>query len=64
MVADDAARGLAAVAAAIRELVSQAPEPQKISSIGVCAPGPLNPITGGRDHQSAQSSRLAQLSIG
>jgi len=46
MVADDAARGLAAVSAAIRELVSQVLETQKISAIGVCAPGPLNPITG------------------
>jgi glucokinase len=46
MVADDAARGLAAVTAAIRELVSPPEDSQKISAIGICAPGPLNPVTG------------------
>jgi glucokinase len=46
MNAHDAALGLAAVSAAIRDLLSQAAAPQEISAIGICAPGPLNPITG------------------
>lgn len=46
MVANDAARGLAAVATAIDELQKASPSPNGIRPIGICAPGPLNPITG------------------
>ncbi len=46
MVATDAALGLAAVAEAIRELTSNGASPHKIPAIGICAPGPLNPVTG------------------
>jgi glucokinase len=54
MVANDAARGLAAVAAAIEDLRSKAPSNAgsgssggfQPSAIGICAPGPLNPRTG------------------
>ena len=46
MVANDADRGLAAVAEAIRELTSSGTSHYKIPAIGICAPGPLNPITG------------------
>jgi glucokinase len=46
MVANDADRGLACVAEAIRELTSDGASPYKIPAIGICAPGPLNPITG------------------
>jgi glucokinase len=54
MVANDAARGLAAVAAAIEDLRSKAPSSVSSESaegfqpraIGICAPGPLNPRTG------------------
>jgi glucokinase len=56
MVANDAARGLAAVAAAIEDLRAKAPSDSGSGSgsasgfqpraIGICAPGPLNPRTG------------------
>lgn len=46
MVANDAARGLAAVSTAIRQLVAPPADLKEISAIGICAPGPLNPITG------------------
>ena len=46
MVAHDAAGGLASVSTAIRELLPPPADPQKISAIGICAPGPLNPLTG------------------
>jgi glucokinase len=46
MVANDAARGLAAVAAAINELYQSSPSQNGIRPIGICAPGPLNPTTG------------------
>jgi glucokinase len=52
MIANDADLGLAAVVEAIRQLVSErdarsgAGVPQGIPAIGICAPGPLNPITG------------------
>jgi glucokinase len=55
MVANDAARGLAAVAAAIEDLRAKAPASEGSASagggfqpraIGICAPGPLNPRTG------------------
>jgi glucokinase len=46
MVADDAALGLAAVAAAIDELQRLSPSPDGLRPIGICAPGPLNPTTG------------------
>jgi glucokinase len=46
MVANDAALGLAAVAAAIDELQRISPGGERIRPIGVCAPGPLNPTTG------------------
>jgi glucokinase len=46
MVANDAARGLAAVAAAIEELRSRAGDGFQPHAIGICAPGPLNPRTG------------------
>lgn len=38
--------GLDAVARAIRELSSGTVSPSQIEAIGVCAPGPLDPITG------------------
>jgi glucokinase len=40
------AEGLAAVSAAINSLLSNFSPPPKIEAVGVCAPGPLNPITG------------------
>jgi glucokinase len=46
MVATDAARGLAAVAAAIEELRSRSGNGFQPHAIGICAPGPLNPRTG------------------
>ncbi len=46
MVATDAARGLAAVAAAIDELRSRSGDGFQPTAIGICAPGPLNPRTG------------------
>jgi glucokinase len=46
MVATDAARGLAAVAAAIEELRSRSGDGFQPHAIGICAPGPLNPRTG------------------
>ncbi len=46
MVANDAARGLAAVSTAIRELFASSAHQQEILAIGICAPGPLNPVTG------------------
>ncbi len=46
MVATDAARGLAAVAAAIEELRSRSADGAQPHAIGICAPGPLNPRTG------------------
>jgi glucokinase len=46
MVANDAAGGLAAVAAAIHELMLASPDQGPPEAIGVCAPGPLNPISG------------------
>jgi glucokinase len=46
MVANDAALGLAAVAAAIRELLPPSSNHHSFPPIGLCAPGPLNPITG------------------
>ncbi len=48
MVANDAARGLAAVAAAIEDLRSRAVSGAGFQphAIGICAPGPLNPRTG------------------
>jgi glucokinase len=49
MVATDAARGLAAVAAAIEELRSRSGSLRNGAqphAIGICAPGPLNPRTG------------------
>jgi glucokinase len=52
MVANDADLGLAAVAEAIRQLISESHAksgpgaPRGIPAIGICAPGPLNPITG------------------
>jgi glucokinase len=46
MVADDAALGLAAVSAAIANLIPPSGGPQQMPDIGICAPGPLNPLTG------------------
>ena len=46
MVANDAARGLAAVAAAIEALRSRSGSGFQPHAIGICAPGPLNPRTG------------------
>ena len=46
MVATDAARGLAAVSAAIDELRSPSGNGHQPYAIGICAPGPLNPKTG------------------
>jgi glucokinase len=48
MVANDAARGLAAVAAAIEDLRARASSGDgfQAHAIGICAPGPLNPRTG------------------
>jgi glucokinase len=46
MVATDAARGLAAVAAAIEELRARSGNTFQPHAIGICAPGPLNPRTG------------------
>ena len=47
MVATDAGRGLAAVAAAIDELLrSRSHDVFQPCGIGICAPGPLNPTTG------------------
>jgi glucokinase len=46
MIANDAALGLTAVAAAIDELERLSPSPGGLRPIGICAPGPLNPATG------------------
>jgi glucokinase len=46
MVANDAARGLAAVTTAIGELQRSSGNHDALHAIGICAPGPLNPITG------------------
>jgi glucokinase len=46
MVADDAALGLAAVCAAIANLIPSSGAAKQMLNIGICAPGPLNPITG------------------
>jgi glucokinase len=46
MVANDAARALSAVATAINEVQQLSGARNEIRSIGVCAPGPLNPATG------------------
>jgi glucokinase len=45
MVANDAARGLAAVSTAINELLNGSGT-RRTPAIGICAPGPLNPTTG------------------
>lgn len=45
MVANDASRGLAAVASAVQQL-SSAATLDHLPPIGICAPGPLNPISG------------------
>ena len=45
MVANDAARGLAAVCTAINDLLKSSGM-QHTPAIGICAPGPLNPTTG------------------
>ena len=42
----DASNGLAAVSAAIQALFSASTERPQIGAIGICAPGPLNPLTG------------------
>src|SRR5438309_1009884 len=42
----DASKGLAAVSAAIQALFPDAAERPRIEAIGICAPGPLNPLTG------------------
>jgi glucokinase len=46
MDANDAALGLAAVRTAIQELMLAAPDYGEPQAIGICAPGPLNPISG------------------
>jgi glucokinase len=46
MFANDAVRGLAAVATAIDQLQQWSPAANQDRSIGICAPGPLNPMTG------------------
>jgi glucokinase len=46
MVANDAKRGLAAVVTAIGELQRSSGNHDALQAIGICAPGPLNPITG------------------
>ncbi len=42
----EASKGLAAVSAAIEALFPDAAERPRIEAIGICAPGPLNPLTG------------------
>jgi glucokinase len=42
----DASKGLEAVAAAIQALFPGSREGPQIAAIGICAPGPLNPLTG------------------
>src|SRR5436305_11583837 len=42
----DASKGLAAVAAAIQALLPGSQQRPQVAAIGICAPGPLNPITG------------------
>ncbi len=44
--AGEASKGLAAVSAAIQALFSAFTERPRIEAIGICAPGPLNPVTG------------------
>ena len=44
--AGEASKGLAAVSAAIQALFPDAAERPRIEAIGICAPGPLNPVTG------------------
>ena len=46
MIATNASQGLAAVSTAITELLRSAGDVNTPGAIGVCAPGPLNPITG------------------
>ena len=46
MVANDAARGLAAVTSAIEELRARSGTGFQPHAIGICAPGPLNPRSG------------------
>src|SRR5215475_11129114 len=42
----DPAKGLEAVAKAVEELLARSGGLKQIAGIGICAPGPLNPITG------------------
>src|SRR5437879_983007 len=42
----EASKGLSAVSAAIQALFPDAAERPRIEAIGICAPGPLNPLTG------------------
>lgn len=44
--AGDPAGGLAAVSTAIKELFAQSGKSPEFEAIGICAPGPLNPLTG------------------
>ncbi|PYU78102.1 MAG: ROK family protein, partial [Acidobacteria bacterium] len=42
----EASKGLAAVSAAIEALFPDSTKRPRIEAIGICAPGPLNPVTG------------------
>src|SRR3989449_44272 len=44
--AGEPSKGLAAVSAAIQDLFLAVTERPRIEAIGICAPGPLNPLTG------------------
>ncbi len=44
--AGEASKGLAAVSAAIEALFPDSTKRPRIEAIGICAPGPLNPVTG------------------
>ncbi len=44
--AGEASKGLTAVSAAIQALFSAVTERPRIEAIGICAPGPLSPLTG------------------
>src|SRR5437879_8728835 len=44
--AGEASKGLAAVSAAIEALFPDSTNRPRIEAIGICAPGPLNPVTG------------------
>jgi glucokinase len=44
--AGEASKGLAAVSAAIEALFPDSTKRPRIDAIGICAPGPLNPVTG------------------